>query len=301
MNNDNSLAVVPQAAAPLPINSVAEMQTLGQVIAQSNLFGKRNPAEGLAIVAMCHQKRISWLDFMQNFHLISGVVSKKTDAILADFHREGGVHRVICRTPEKAEAHFKMGDSEYTSSISWEDCKYEPFIYVGNEKEVMPLLTRGEFDKLVVKAKYRTPRSRMQMLWARCVSDGIRVVAPECCQGVYTPEETSDFVEAPTTGTAKPSPATGVATPAPATTSREVQGVASPSPLDTPVDTCPCGPLAGTRWADMETPVLEQAMNGTNPLITPAMKAHIRQLLSAREGGEKNSPEQAKESEVLDA
>ena len=277
----NTSLVPAQAAATLPINSVQELQTLGTVLAQSNLFGKRNPAEGLAIVAMCQQKRMSWLDFMQNFHLIQGVVSKKTDAIIADFHRIGGTHRVVCRTPEKAEAVFKLGDSEYTSTITWDDCKVEPFIYIGNEKEVVPLLERGDFAHLSIKFKYRTPRARMQMLWARCVSDGVRVVAPECCQGVYTPEETSDFVEVQPTS----SPTKGIATPAtptPAPVPREAQGVASPSPLETPVDTCPCGSLAGTKWADMETPVLEQAMAGTSPLITPAMKAHIRQILSDR-------------------
>ena len=245
------------------------MQTLGQVLAASNLFGKRNPAEGLAIVAMCQQKRISWLDFMQNFHMIQGVVSKKTDAILADLHRIGGENCPICRTSEKAECHFKCGKAEYTSTITWQDCLAEPFVYVGKENDVLAMLQRGQ--KPPLKAKYSTPRARMQMLWARCVSDGVRVVAPECVQGIYTPEETSDFVEVSAT------PASSHSTP-----STTAQGVASPSPLADP-NVCPCGPLMGKPWADMETKMLQLALSTPNPEITTEMQDHIRAILAERE------------------
>jgi len=246
------------------------MQTLGQVLAASNLFGKRNPAEGLAIVAMCQQKRISWLDFMQNFHMIQGVVSKKTDAIIADFHRAGGIHRVLSRTADKAECYFKLGDTDYTSAITWADCLAEPFVYVGKENDVLAMLQRGQTPPL--KAKYSTPRARMQMLWARCVSDGVRVVAPECVQGIYTPEETSDFIEVP----AAPAPSSS----APSAT---VQGVASPSPLAADPSVCPCGPLMGKPWAEMETKMLQLALSTPNPAITTEMQDRIRAILTERE------------------
>lgn len=262
------------------MNSVQDLQTLGTILAQSNLFGKRNPAEGLAIVAMCQQKRISWLDFMQNFHMIQGVVSKKTDAIIADFHRAGGTHCVLSRTADKAECYFKMGDTDYTSTITWQDCLAEPFVYVGKENDVLAMLQRGQ--KPLLKAKYSTPRARMQMLWARCVSDGVRVVAPECVQGIYTPEETSDFVDVqPYTS----SSTTGIATPAPShsTPSTIAQGVASPSPLAADPSVCPCGPLMGKPWAEMETKMLQLALSTPNPKITTEMQDRIRAILAERE------------------
>ena len=289
MNPQNLPTVAASPAATLPINSVQDMQTLGQVLAQSNLFGKRNPAEGLAIVAMCQQKRISWLDFMQNFHMIQGVVAKKTDAIIADFRRAGGTHRVLSRTAEKAEAYFKLGDTDYTSTITWQDCLAEPFVYVGAEKDVVPMLLRGQ--KPPLKAKYSTPRARMQMLWARCVSDGVRVVAPECVQGIYTPEEASDFVEVSYT------PAnTTSATPAPAARSsvREAQGVASPSPLAADPAVCPCGPLMGKPWADMETKMLQLALSTPNPEITTEMQDCIRAILVEREKATSTPPAEPK-------
>ncbi len=263
---NNAVVLAERPAALLPINNVADLQTLGTVLAQSDLFGAKNPAEGLAIVAMCQQKRISWMDFMQNFHMIQGRIAKKTDAILADFHRMGGKHEIISRTPEVAEAKFTLGKATYDSKVSWEDCKLEPFVYNGKESDVLAIMERGDTSRLVIKAKYRTPRSRMQMLWARCVSDGVRVVSPECVQGIYTPEETEDFTETQTTA----APAVTIA--------------ASQSPLS--VEVCPCGPATGKRWDDesiftLET--LKQAIQGTNPLLTPEVKDYVRGIIQARE------------------
>lgn len=261
-----NLPMVTAPAAPLPINSVQELEILGKIVAQSNLFGKRNPAEGLAIVAMCHQKRISWLDFMQTFHMIQGVVSKKTDAMIADLHRIGGTHKPLTRTPEKAEAFFKLGDSEYTSTITWEECLAEPFVYQGKESDVLNMLQCGQ--KPPLKAKYTTPRSRMQMLWARCVSDGVRVVAPECVQGIYTPEEASDYVAE------QNQPSAPMA----------AQGMVSPSPLAAEsVEVVPVGKLAGQRWDTLETAALQQALATPSPYITTEMKDYIRSVLAVRE------------------
>lgn len=297
MNNQTPPTYAVQTAAALPIATVQDLQTLGQVLLQSELFGAKTPAQGLAIVAMCQQKRISWMDFMQNFHMIKGTVSKKTDAMLADLHRMGGTHKVVCRTPEKAECVFKCGESEYTSSITWEECLEEPFVYCGGkEDDIVTAIMNGHKwpngKPLELKTKYRTPRSRKQMLWARCVSDGVRTVAPECCQGVYTPEEVSDFE---TTCTQIQSPTTGLATPAPSVPPVTVQGVASSSPLD--MEVCPCGKFMGQRWDSLDTPVLQQALTATSPLITTEMKDHIRTVLAERE---KSAPvaEQAETVEV---
>lgn len=270
MNIQHPPMEVTQSAASLPISNVNDLNMLGMALAKSELFGAKNPEQGLAIVAMCQQKRISWMDFMQNFHMIKGTVSKKTDAMLADLHRMGGTHKVVCRTPEKAECVFKCGESEYTSSITWEECLEEPFVYCGGkEDDIVTAIMNGRKwpngKPLELKTKYRTPRSRKQMLWARCVSDGVRTVAPECCQGVYTPEEVSDSCEA---------------TPV-HITPKTVQGVASQSPLY--IEVCPCGPLAGQRWEALDTSVLQQALNGRSSLITTEMKDYIRTILADRE------------------
>lgn len=277
----NALVPAERPAALLPINNVQELQFLGTVLSQSQLFGQSNPAEGLAIVAMCHQKRISWMDFMQNFHMIKGRVSKKTDAILADFHRMGGKHEITSRTADLAEAKFILGKTSYVSKISWEDCKAEPFIYQGaKEEEIVRQIEAGNAANLVIKAKYRTPRARMQMLWARCVSDGVRAVAPECVQGIYTPEEVEDFTDDQNAAPVATQPV-------------QVHGVSSPSPVavvgaaqTNSVEFCPVGPATGKRWDDesvFNVETLKQALAGTHPLLTPEMKDYIRGLVEKRQ------------------
>lgn len=274
MSSQNTSLMATQPAATLPINSVGDLQTLGHILSKSELFGAKTAEQGLAIVAMCQQKRISWMDFMQNFHMIKGTVTKKTDAMLADLHRMGGSHKVVIRTPDKAECIFKCGESEYTSTVAWEDCLAEPFVYCGGkEDDIITAIANGckwpNGRHLELKPKYRTPRSRMQMLWARCVSDGVRTVAPECCQGVYTPEEASDFLEAaPVQSNYQPSV-------------QSVQRVASNSPFDAEI--CPCGQMTGQRWDSLDTDVLQQALKGTSPLITTEMKDYIRTVLAERE------------------
>lgn len=289
------MAVVRQnQAALLPVNNCQELQWLGQMVSASQLFGETNPAVGLSIVAMCQQERKSWLWFMENLHMIKGRVSKKTDAMLADFHRLGGSHKVVTRSSEKAEATFKLGESEYTSSITWQDCLAEPFIYLGKESDVVEVLDRGneaEIKKLKIKPKYRTPRARMQMLWARCVSDGVRVVAPECCQGLYTPEETSDFV--PDTN---PVPAQGSASPAP----YEAPKPAPEMPEVVDIEVCPAGDprVAGKRWDDESAFSLEAlkfALTVEHPAFTPEMKDYIRGVIAKREAAAKNENTQGEE------
>lgn len=283
----NALVLAERPAAMLPINNVQELQFLGTVLSQSQLFGANNPAEGLAIVAMCHQKRISWMDFMQNFHMIKGRVSKKTDAILADFHRLGGSHEIIERSDTKAEAKFILGKNKYPSKITWEDCQNEPFIYEGKESDVVAQIEAGNKDKLRMKPKYRTPRARMQMLWARCVSDGVRAVAPECVQGIYTPEEVEDFADETNAApaVAQPVPVQGTVSPSPVAEAPAPAAAAAPAASNS-IEVCPVGPAAGKRWDDesvFSVEVLKQALGGNHPLLTPEMKDYIRGIVEKRE------------------
>lgn len=211
------------------------------------------------------------MDFMQNFHMIKGRVSKKTDAILADFHRMGGRHEIISRTTDLAEAKFVLGKTSYTSKISWDDCKAEPFIYQGKEEDVVRQIEAGNTANLMVKTKYRTPRARMQMLWARCVSDGVRTVAPECVQGIYTPEEVDDFAE-------------GCQIPQSTRTDTTTTPVIANQ--NGTIEVCPVGPLTGKRWDDesvFTVETLKQALAGSHPLLTPEMKDYIRGIVEKRQ------------------
>ena len=130
-------------------------------------------------------------------------------------------------------------------------------------------ITSGNTAALVMKPKYRTNRSRMQMIWARCVSDGVRVVCPAACQGVYTPEETEDIAEYDI-----PAPvAVPVAAPAPAP---------APSPAAAEpenVEVCAVGTMAGKRWDSMDDQTLSLALQANFPA---SVKEYIGKILDTR-------------------
>ena len=281
---------------PLPISSAADIQWYGQMISQTEFFGKINPADGATIVAMCHMNGWTLSEFMENYNVMHKRLAKKTDAIIVDFDNRGGTKEVVSRTPEIAEVKLALGKTKYVSKIEWKDCLKEPFIYEGRQETVLVAIQHGKESTLQIKAKYATPRSRMQMLWARAISDGVRVVCPSCVQGIYTPEEIDDFDDAieneshpqqiQVQGTVSPSPVAAAPAPAAGAPAPAAAPAAAAATAVNSIEVCPVGPAAGKRWDDesvFSVEVLKQALGGNHPLLTPEMKDYIRGLVEKRE------------------
>lgn len=162
--------------------ALATIDALGTSIAKSQLFGCSNVEQGKVIAMTCLAKSSDPMSLAQRYDIIQGNLSMKADAMLADFRTvAGGSHRIIERTPEAAEVELidREGNAQ-RFRLTWEEAQAEDFT---KDK-------KGE-----VKANYAFPRKRMQMLWARVTSDGVRAMAPEVVAGIYTPEEISDYPE----------------------------------------------------------------------------------------------------------
>jgi len=82
-------------------------------------------------------------------------------------------------------------DEQLTFSLSWESAKQEPFVYDLKEAEAVKQLAAGRTPQL--KPKYSTPRARMQMLWARVVTDAITACCPQAASGCQAPEIVDDY------------------------------------------------------------------------------------------------------------
>ena len=267
----------------IPITCAADLQWYGQMAAQSQMFGAISLPEGVMICGICHQTGMSWLEFAEKFNIMHHRISKRTDAILADFQERGGVCEIVSRTEDKAEAKLSFGKSKYTSTVNWDDCLTEPFIYQGKEEAIVNSIAANNTAALVMKPKYRTKRSRMQMMWARCISDGVRVVCPAACQGVYTPEEIEDIAEddIPAAGVAVPIAAAPAPAPAPA-----------PSPAAAEpenVEVCAVGTMAGKRWDSMDDQTLSLALQANFPA---SVKEYIGKILDIRRAGAATSTTQ---------
>jgi hypothetical protein len=176
------------------------IEKIGKAIAQSGMFGCQDAHQGLIIALDCYVRGIPPLEYQSRNHMIMGKPSMKYDAMLADFDAiDGCRHAVIEKTPDQASvAFFQTYHDEVIENVftlTWEEAQKEAFVYEGKEAVILEKLARGE--KPPLKAKYATPRSRAIMLFARCVSDAIRSVAPQVSAGRYTPEEIEDMTESP--------------------------------------------------------------------------------------------------------
>lgn len=153
---------------------------VGQAIAQSGIFGPTSPATGIVIALECAAQRCSPFDLARRYHVIESKLSMRADAMLAKFRQRGGRHRIIRRDSECAAVELSLDGETVVFALTFEEAKDEPFVW-SKVKEL--------------KKNYATPLSRMQMLWARVVSDGVRTMAPEVVAGSYTPEEVVDFTD----------------------------------------------------------------------------------------------------------
>lgn len=156
------------------------MMALANAFEKSRMFGCKNKEQGFIMAIACVTERQSPIELQRKYHIINGGLSMKSDVMLAEFHRLGGKCRMIERSSEVARAEFSYNGIKYDLSCTWEEVRQEPY----------PWKDGKVGDKL--QPNYSTPRKRMQMLWARLISDSIRFICPEVNGGQYTPEELAD-------------------------------------------------------------------------------------------------------------
>lgn len=153
------------------------MRIVGDDIAKCGMFGCSTIEQGRILALTCLKKGIDPLSIAERYHIIKGDLSMRSDAMLAGIGQFGGKYRVVRRTADAAEIEITREDDKQRFALTWEEAKAEPF-------------TKAKDGS--IKENYATPRTRMQMLWARVVSDGVRTMWPEVVTGYYTPEEIAD-------------------------------------------------------------------------------------------------------------
>jgi hypothetical protein len=187
-----------EATAIIPFDEVRQM---GQIMAQSKLFGIQNEAQAIALMLLCQSENLHPATAMRDYHLIQGRPALKADAMLARFQAAGGKVKWLAYTDEKVEAVFThpAGDA---ITVEW---------------------TPQRAAKAQIKNDMHNKYPR-QMLKARCISEGIRAIYPGVLSGLYAPEELQDIAPstpAETTGPDRPEP--------PTATSRLRQKLAAPT------------------------------------------------------------------------
>lgn len=245
---------------PLPISSIAELVELGKIYAQSGVFGEINPAVGIVIAQTIYQTGASPIDFAASYDVLGSKISPKAKYLLARLLAVGGSYDIKDYEDTKVSITFSYGKVTRTITTTIEDAERAG-------------LTRDSKGR--VKTMWqRFPR---RMLFARVVSEGVGIVAPNVNAGLYTPEEVSDFEGRDVDiddGSAVP-------TPQPA--------AQSAVPLDPSVCNLECA-YKGQKWEMLSDDLLNAAIEYDG---TPAdSKEYIRAVLSARLSANTQTPEE---------
>ena len=266
-----------RASQPIPMQSVADMQIVGEAIAKSGMFGVNNASAGLVVAATCHSQGISLLEFSRTYHIINNKPSMRADAMLAEFRKRGGKYTIVENSVTKAAAKFVFEGQDYDGAYSVSDA----------------MRTGDCFDKDGKTLKHNWEHRPDDMLWARMVSRSVRRLCPEIVAGIYTPEEVEDFIGpnnakvvhaiSPDEARARQANMNSVAAD-PVTV--EAVTVSDSTPVAGGFDICPLleGGCFGKRWDGMPKEWLELAL--TVETLNAGHKATILKILGMTKEGE---------------
>lgn len=156
------------------------VKTLGAAIFKSGLFGCDRMEQGEVLAMECLAQRKSPLELNRTYHFIEGRLAIRADALLAKYLVAGGQVEWVERTPEKVVARFYRGATSAVITHTLQE-------HVANGNAVSSKTKE-------LKDNWRKwPR---QMLTARVISEGVRLIAPDCCFGSYVAEEIQDATPA---------------------------------------------------------------------------------------------------------
>jgi len=163
------------------INHLEGIERLGEACARSGMFGDIQEPQGFIIALQCMAENKPPLELAKHYHIIKGKLTKRADAMLAEFESAGGewqfldlknptVQKAIVsyKKYEKVEVEYSVDDAKTCGVYNLKDRKGNPSMW----------------------AKFPA-----NMLRARLVSETLRAIAPAIVTGVYTPEEAAQFDE----------------------------------------------------------------------------------------------------------
>lgn len=149
-------------------------RTLAASLVDSKLFGLKDEAQALALMALCEAEGMHPAQAIRDYHIVQGRPAMKADAMLARFQRAGGAVHWPCYTDDRVVGVFSHPQGG-SVSVEWD-------------------MARAKRIGLAGKDNWKNyPRN---MLRARCISEGVRAVYPGIAVGIYTPEELQDMTPA---------------------------------------------------------------------------------------------------------
>lgn len=150
-----------------PVHSFEDMERMANVLAQSGLFGVKNPTQALALMLVSQAEGEHPMSVAGDYDIIQGKGTRKTHSVLARFQAMGGKvewHELSHTRAEATFSHPKGGSLRIDWTI---------------EQAKQAGLTGKDNWKGYARA----------MLRARLIAEGVRAVYPAAIGGWQVPEE----------------------------------------------------------------------------------------------------------------
>lgn len=142
--------------------------TMGGKLAKSGFAGVTKVEQAELILLECMARRVSPFEFIRDNHIVNGKITMRADTMAARFNQAGGHIAWTRHDDECAEAVFTDRRGHKTT-----------IAYTIKDAAKAGVANRAGAWKQHTAA----------MLRARLISKAIRMVAPECINGIYTEDE----------------------------------------------------------------------------------------------------------------
>ena len=205
---------------PAVLQSLDEIERVAAKLSVSGLMGKDTKPEAVfGLMLLCKCEGLDPIAAMKRYHIIEGRPSMRADAMQAEFIAHGGGVVFHVRSDDMCAATFfadrsKLDDAARKRAVDrfeklWLlECEPDPAkrskiildiakLSMDGEEGIIRTYADCELKGITegakgTKANWKT--SPRQMLTARVLTEGIRLVAPGLIAGVYTPEEVQDVL-----------------------------------------------------------------------------------------------------------
>jgi hypothetical protein len=151
---------------------------LGDWFARSGMFRCSKVEQGKVLALACLVERRNPLELMREYHVMEdGTLAMRADNMQARFENDGGTVEWVRTDAEVCEIKLEHPKAKKPITVK---------VTMAELKDA-GVAVKGDGT---LKANYR--RSGRQMLRARAISEGIRMIRPGIIVGIVTPEEASD-------------------------------------------------------------------------------------------------------------
>jgi hypothetical protein len=159
-------------------NPLEAIDKMGEWFARSGMFRCGKVEQGKVLALACLVERRNPLEIMREYHVMEdGTLTMRADAIQAKFENDGGSVEWVRTDGEVCEIRLEHPKAKkpITVKVTLQELR-DSGVALGKDG--------------TLKANYR--RSTRQMLRARAISEGVRMIRPGIIVGIVTPEEAGD-------------------------------------------------------------------------------------------------------------